>query len=205
MSHAVEIGIPIEELRPTQMTVGVREVELKRRQWREADAEARAKLLRRHVLPAVVGPKGRRFITDHHHTARALLEEDAGPVAVFVVADLGHLPKRQFWSFLDNSGWCHAYDADGQRRDLHDIPKRLGDLVDDPYRSLAGALIREGGCAKSTRPFAEFLRADHLRRRVDRAIVKDDWDQAVTLAMEVARDDDARALPGWCGANPAGL
>lgn len=205
MSHAVEIGIPIEELRPTQMTVGLREVELKRQQWRDADEEARAKLLRRHVLPAVVGPKGRRFITDHHHFARALLEEDAGPVAVFVLADLEHLPKKEFWTFLDNSDWCHAYDADGRRCELDDIPKHLGDLADDPYRSLAGALIREGGCAKTNRPFAEFLWADHLRRCIDRSTVDDHWAKAVGLAMRIAKDDEARALPGWCGENSAGL
>ena len=29
-------------------------------------------------------------------------------VAVFVVADLDNLPKDEFWSFLDNSNWCHA-------------------------------------------------------------------------------------------------
>lgn len=205
MSHAIPIGVPIEDLRPTQMTVGLREVELKRQQWRDADKRGRVKLLRRHVLPAVIGPKQRPFIVDHHHFARALLEEDAGRVAVFVVADLRHLPKREFWTYLDNSSWCHAYDARGRRCALRAIPKHLVDLADDPFRSLAGALIRVGGYAKSSKPFAEFLWADHLRSRIERATVEGDWSTAVAAAMKVAKDDDARALPGWCGANPAGL
>ncbi len=58
MSDPIPIGVPLTDLRPTQMTVGFREVEIKRRQWREADEQARAKLLRRRVVPAVVGPKG---------------------------------------------------------------------------------------------------------------------------------------------------
>lgn len=205
MSVAIPIGIQITELRPTQMTVGLREVAAKRRRWRNADKHERAILLRRHVLPAVVGPKGRRYIVDHHHFARALIEEKAELAAVYVVADLEHLPKREFWNYLDNSGWCHPYDGEGKRRNLGAIPKHLGDLADDPYRSLAGALIRKGGCAKSNRPFAEFLWADHLRHRIDRASVTKDWDKAVTHAMRIARSTEARCLPGWCGENPSGL
>ena len=157
MSQALPIGVPVTDLRPTQMTIGFREVEVKRRQWREADEEERVKLLRRHVVPAVLGPKGRYFIVDHHHFTKALLDEKAPLVAVFVVADLDHLPKEEFWAFLDNSDWCHAYDAEGARRALSDIPKSLSDLADDPYRSLVGELIRAGGCAKSNAPFFEFL------------------------------------------------
>ncbi|MGR6330295.1 ParB-like protein [Sphingomonas sp. XXL09] len=205
MSKDIPIGVAVADLRPTQMTVGLHEVAAKRRRWRDADKHDRAILLRRHVLPAVIGPKGRRYITDHHHFARALLDEGAKHAAVYVLADLSHLPKQEFWTFLDNSAWCHPYDAAGKRRRLRAIPKHLSDLADDPYRSLAGALIRAGGCAKTNRPFAEFLWADHLRRRIDPVDVRKDWDAAVDRALRIARSDEARCLPGWCGANPAGL
>ena len=205
MSDAIHIGVPIGHLRPTQMTVGLREVARKREQWRAADGNGRARLLRRHVLPAVIGPRGRPYITDHHHFARALLEEDAGPVAVYVLDDLEHLSKHEFWTFLDNSGWCHSYDDHGKRRGLEDMPKRLGDLADDPFRSLAGELIRAGSCAKSGHPYAEFLWADHLRHRMEREQIEDNWDRAVRHALKLARGADARCLPGWCGENPAGL
>lgn len=205
MSDTLPIGVPITDLRPTQMTVGLREVALKRAQWRAADGKARVRLLRRHVLPAVLGPKNRPYIVDHHHFARALLEEEAGLVAIYVLADLSHLPKRNFWTYLDNSAWCHAYDRHGRRRDLHAIPKRLGKLRDDPFRSLAGELIRRGGCAKSGKPFAEFLWADHLRHRVDPAMVASNYDAAVGQALQLARLDDAKSLPGWCGEDERGL
>lgn len=205
MQTANLIGLSIKKLRPTQMTVGLREVAEKRRRWRDADKHERESLLRRHVLPAVVGPKGRHYIVDHHHFARALLDEKVEIAAVYVLADLEHLPKREFWTYLDNSGRCHAYDAEGKRRDLDAIPRHLGDLTDDPYRSLAGALIRAGGCAKSTRPFAEFLWADHLRHRIERASITKDWDTTVAHALHIARSHEARCLPGWCGKNPGGL
>ena len=203
MSDQVAIGIAVSELRPTQMTVGLREVALKRAAWRDADAHGRGRLLRRHVLPAVIGPRERPYITDHHHFARALLDEKAGNVAVFIVADLSHLPKAEFWTILDNSGWCHAYDHKGRRRELDDIPRGLDGLADDPCRSLAGALIRAGACAKSTRPFAEFLWADFLRRRLDDLPARD-YDRALKEATALARSHDARCLPGWCGPNDQG-
>ena len=205
MSDTVPIGIAIADLRPTQMTVGLREVQEKRRHWQAADEAGRAKLLRRHVLPAVVGPKGHPYIVDHHHFARALLMEKAGPVAVFILADLSHLPKAEFWTFLDNSAWCHAYDDEGRRCALSDIPRKLRDLKDDPFRSLVGALIRGGGIAKSGKPFAEFLWADYLRRRIERSAMDDDFAGAVRDAIKIARHRGASSLPGWFGKNPGGL
>jgi len=199
MSQPVPIGVPVEDLRPTQMTVGFREVEIKRRQWRDADETQRAHLLRRHVVPAVVGPKGRRYIVDHHHFTKALLEEKAGLVAIYVVADLEGLANKEFWTFLDNSAWCHAYDAQGERCALSAIPDSLAKLADDPYRSLVGALIRAGGCAKSHAPFFEFLWADFLRRRVKRKLVEKDFDAALLKAVKLAKSCDAKSLPGWSG------
>src|SRR5580658_4172418 len=98
MPKLLPIGVPLTDLRPTQMTVGFREVEIKRRQWRDADNEERAKLLRRHVVPAVVGPKGHLYIVDHHHFTKALLDEKASLVAIYLMSDLEGLDKDEFWT-----------------------------------------------------------------------------------------------------------
>lgn len=203
MSDPLPIGVSPTDLRPTQITVGFREVEIKRRQWREADGAARTKLLRRHVVPAVLGPKGRYYIVDHHHFTKALLDEKAPLVGVYVVADLESLAKDEFWTFLDNSDWCHAYDAKGNRCDLSDIPDSLSKLDDDPFRSLVGELIRAGGCAKSSTPFFEFLWADFLRRRIKHQLVEKDFGTALVKALDLAKRVDAKSLPGWSGADPS--
>jgi hypothetical protein len=203
MPKPLPIGVPVAGLRPTQMTVGFREVEIKRRQWREADAQARVRLLRSHVVPAVLGPKGQSYIVDHHHFTRALLEEKQKLVAVFVVADLQHLARKEFWTFLDNSDWCHAYDADGKRCALSDIPDSLTKLADDPFRSLVGELIRAGGCAKTSAPFFEFLWADFLRRRIKKSLIEKDFGSALVAALDLAKGPDAKSLPGWSGSDPA--
>ena len=203
MPDTVPFGVSLKDLRPTQMTVGFREVNIKRRQWRNADDAEKTKLLRRHVVPAVLGPKGRTYIVDHHHFTRALLEEKAGTVGVYIQADLSHLAKSEFWTFLDNSDWCHAYDADGRRCALSDIPKSLPDLIDDPFRSLVAELIRAGGCAKTGVPFFEFLWADFLRRRIKPRLVETDFGSALTAALDLAKGPDAKSLPGWSGADPS--
>jgi hypothetical protein len=203
VSDPLPFGVSLKDLRPTQMTVGFREVEIKRRQWRDADDAERTKLLRRHVVPAVLGPKGRTYIVDHHHFTKALLEEKAGAVGVYIQADLSHLAKKEFWTFLDNSDWCHAYDAAGERRALSDIPKSLSELVEDPFRSLVGELIRAGGCAKTDTPFFEFLWADFLRRRIKQNLIETDFGSALVSALELAKGQDAKSLPGWSGADPS--
>lgn len=191
--------IPIAELRPTQMTVGYREVEEKRKRWREHDPDTRAAFLGSHMIPTLLGPKKRHYVIDHHHLSRALQEEGVENVLVTVVADLHELEKDAFWTVCDHKSWSHPYDAEGVRRDFKDIPKAIGDLVDDPYRSLAGELRRAGGFAKDTTPFSEFLWADFLRRRVKAKRIDGDFTEALEEAMRYAKSPEAGYLPGWCG------
>lgn len=191
--------VPLEDLRPTQITVGLREVEAKRMLWREQADDRKADFLGTHMIPVVLGPKDRHYLIDHHHLARALLAEGVQEVAVTVVAKLHKLDRDAFWVYLDNRGWMHPFDADGRRRDYADVPKRIGDLVDDPFRSLAGELRRAGGFAKDTTPFAEFLWADFLRRRLKRSLVEENFSAALEQALRFAKSLDSDFLPGWCG------
>jgi len=160
--------VAIDDLRPTQITVGMREVALKRENWRRHSGKKGAEFLGHHMIPVVRGPKGRHHIIDHHHLALALLEEGVEEVLILVVADLSRLEPDAFWIFLDNRGWMHPFDDKGKRRGYKDIPKSVRRMKDDPYRSLAGELRRRGGFAKDTTPFSEFLWADFLRRRMKR-------------------------------------
>jgi hypothetical protein len=107
------------------------------------------------------------------------------------VADLSKLEKDAFWLVLDNRSWMHPFDDQGRRRDYADIPKAVSDLVDDPFRSLAGELRRAGGYAKDTTPFSEFLWADFLRRRIKRQDVEKDFDGALEEALKLAKGTDS--------------
>jgi len=191
--------VRIADLRPTQMTVGFREVEEKRTAWRARSGKKESIYLGSHMIPVIAGPKGRYYVTDHHHMARAMHEEGVTDILVNVIADLSALEKDSFWVVLDCRGWCHPYDADGVRQDFGAIPTAIADLVDDPFRSLAGELRRAGGFAKDVTPFSEFLWADFLRHRIKRKAVEKDFDAALADALKLAKGRDAGYLPGWCG------
>jgi hypothetical protein len=139
-------------------------------------------------------------VIDHHHLARALHEERVKNVLVTVVAKLNRLEPDAFWFVLDNHSWMHPFDDQGRRRGYEDIPNSVKDLIDDPFRSLAGELRRVGGFAKDTTPFSEFLWADFLRRRMKRKAVETDFDGALEQALNLAKSEAADYLPGWCGA-----
>lgn len=191
--------VPLEELRPTQITVGMREVEEKRQRWREHKEKKKGEYLGQHMIPVILGPKERHYVIDHHHLSRALMEEGEKDVLVTVAADLSMLERDAFWVVLDHRGWVHPYDEKGERRSFDAIPKSIDDLLDDPFRSLAGELRRSGGFAKETTPFSEFLWADFLRRRIPRKTVEKDFANAMEKALSLAKSQDARYLPGWCG------
>ena len=194
--------VPIDELHPTQITVGMEEVRAKRKEWRAKGDDSAGAFLGRHMIPVVLGPGEHPYVIDHHHLARALHEEGVKSIATTVVANLTRLEKDAFWIFLDNRGWMHPFDDKGRRRGYDDVPRSIEDLADDPFRSLAGELRRVGGFAKDTTPFSEFLWADFLRRRVKRKIVESDFNRALERALELAKSDEATHLPGWCGPAP---
>jgi hypothetical protein len=191
--------IPILALRPTQMTVGIREVKEKRQRWREQKKKKQAESLGKHMIPVVRGPDKRYYVVDHHHLARALHDEGVEDILVTVIGDLSMVERDAFWGVMDNKRWVYPYDAKGERRHFKDLPKSITELKDDPFRSLAGELRRAGGFAKDTTPFSEFLWADFLRRKISNKVVEENFAKAMEKSLALAKSSDAVYLPGWCG------
>jgi hypothetical protein len=193
---------PILKLRPTQMTLGMREVEEKRKAWRGFDPEKLSAFLGSHMVPVIIGPGKEPYLTDHHHLARALHDNGVKSVFTVVIADLHQLDEDAFWTVLDFRAWTHPYDSKGRRRLYSDLPRTVAGLKDDPYRSLAGELRHLGGFAKDSTPFSEFLWADFLRRRIKPKSVKRDFKAALGHALELSKTKEAGYLPGWCAPRP---
>jgi hypothetical protein len=93
----------------------------------------------------------------------------------------------------------HPYDSEGIRREYSGIPGHLTRLQDDPYRSLAGELRHAGGYAKDATSFSEFLWADFFRTHIPVGLIEQEFGKALAKAKKLARTQDARYLPGWCG------
>ena len=148
-------------------------------------------------MPCVRGPKEALYIIDRHHMCRALLMVGGMDVHVEMRADTSKLEPEEFWTYMDLRGWVHPFDDVGRRCPIASLPKMIADLVDDPYRALAGFLRRDEGFQKEDTPFEEFIWADFLRRRVDQKLLATDYDKAKALASKLAHSDDARHMPGW--------
>ena len=191
--------VKLKQLRPTQMTVGFKEVQRKHDKWARKSEKKRADFISEMIFPTVIGPDGQLYILDHHHEAVALLQERSQEVQSGLVKDLSTLTQEAFWVFLDHYSWSHCYDVNGRRQPAKQMPKRFEDLADDPYRSLASDVQKRGGFAKSEEPILEFLWANHFRDHIGGATLKSNPKKATSEALALAKSKQSRYLPGWSG------
>jgi hypothetical protein len=185
------------KLRPTQFSVGYAEVELKAAVWKKMKKKEREHAIQTHSFPAVLGPGHEYYIVDHHHLGIALIEEGVKEVWVTKLDDISFLEQVIFWRTMEFRSWAHLYDHKGLRRPYTEMPEKLMELEDDPYRSLAGLVRTSGGYAKDEAPFSEFLWADFFRSRVSARDIKQNQAKAVKAGVKLAHSREARYLPGW--------
>jgi hypothetical protein len=67
----------IVDLLPTQMTIGMREVHLKRSRLREHASNFNRTCFSTRLVPVVLGPDSRRYLIDRRHLTHALHDEGA--------------------------------------------------------------------------------------------------------------------------------
>lgn len=191
---------PLHKLRPTQITIGLIEVRVKRLGLEALAKHQQREFLAAHMIPAVFGPDARIYITDHHHLARAAIEAGIETGFFLIEADLGQLEPNAFWRTMGENRWAHPIDEQGHRQPFAAIPKHLDELRDDVYRSLAGFVRTAGGYEKTPTAFAEFLWADFFRHRIVIGPTHEDFKAAVEEALFLARSTIAQDLPGYRGA-----
>lgn len=191
--------IALQELHPTQLTVGKRKVDQKRAELKELSGKKRLAHMAAQLYPAVKGPGKQYYVLDHHHEALAALSAGATEVGIGIVCDLSHLSQQDFWIYLDHRSWVHCYDQHGQRQPFDAVPGKFQDMADDPYRSLAASVEEQGGFAKPDEPFFEFLWANHFRTHVAALLVKRKYAVATERALKLARSSESAFLPGWAG------
>ncbi len=191
--HEVEI----HRLRPSQITVGLIEVHDKRARLEAMKKHEQQAFLAEHAIPGVWGPDGKLYIIDHHHLGRAAQEAGIDTGFFSVEDDFSKVPIAQFWPRMSAAQWAHPIDQHGQVRGFEMIPDHLEQLIDDPYRSLAGYVRAAGGYDKSSGPFCEFQWADFFRPRLTIGPTRADFTSAVTIALKLAASPEAAKLPGY--------
>jgi hypothetical protein len=188
----------VHKLHPTQLTVGMIEVKDKTQHLAKLKPNEQQQFMQTHPIPAVIGPEGRLYITDHHHLGRAAFEAGVANGFFEIEADLSdHRDPEEFWREMDRRCWVHPLDEYGVRHSYSAIPHHLEQLVDDIYRSLAGYVRAAEGYDKTPTAFAEFEWADFFRRLIAVENLKADFHAAVDVSLRLARSDRARSMPGY--------
>src|SRR5450755_1639458 len=189
------VRVKLAQLRPTQFSVGYAEVELKAAEWKKLKKKQRQQVLESHVFPAVLGADGAYYIVDHHHLGIALIEQGMKEAWVTKLDDMSWLEPAVFWRTMEFRAWTHPYDHRGRRRDYSEMPRKLTQLQNDPYRSLAGLVRLAGGYAKDQAPFSEFLWADFFRLQISARLIANQQFRATSAGVKLARSKEARYLP----------
>ena len=187
----------LKGLHPTQLTVGMIVVQDKRKHLAGMKPADRQDFMKEHPMPAVVGPEGKLYITDHHHLGRAALEAGVANGFFLVEDDLSNCTLEAFWKEMNENLWVHPLDENGVRHYYSTIPDCLSKLVDDVYRSLAGYVRDEGGYDKTPTAFAEFIWADFFRRKIAIETVRSDFQTAVHAGISLAQSKWAKNIPGY--------
>ncbi|TFV99457.1 chromosome partitioning protein ParB, partial [Oxalobacteraceae bacterium OM1] len=108
--------------------------------------------------------------------------------------------RGNFWQQMQAHRWVWLYDAKGRPIAPEALPKRIADLGDDPYRSLASYAEDAGYIKRTDIYFMEFQWARYFGERmhwqpVDRLSLLPALQQAERLACDPAAHD----LPGYAG------
>ena len=197
--------IGVLELHPTQFCVGMREVNQKvdelEKLGKKGGEDAEKDFLKKKLVPAVIGPHGVFYLTDHHHLVLAAERSHIAHVYAEIQANWSDLSPETFWAEMEKKNWVYLHDENGVLiPDPNRLPSDVRGLVDDPYRSLAGAAREAGAYDKSDKPFAEFLWADffrHIPIQIEKG--EEGFQRALKEAEKLAHSDQAQAadLPGY--------
>ncbi len=131
----------LSDLRPTQFAVGLREVERKQKRIGGLNARDLETYLMSDPVDVILGPGGTVYVVDGHHFALAAQRAYLSEVVVNVVRNYTHLDDNGFWDKMAKKDWLYIYRLDEGPFSYTELPRTFVEMVDDPFRSLASAVI----------------------------------------------------------------
>lgn len=221
----------IEQLLPTQSSVGEAAVAVKKDMLTQLNEEQFDEYLKKHPVPVILAPNGKYYLVDHHHLCTALLKlnvrktyvevwdlsqyESGKKKSVKIVkynskstdksvqAKSGQEKKTlakvsqtedqkmdEFWRQMKENNFVYLKKQDGSEINPRDLPNRIEDLQDDPFRSFAYFFRDFGGYDKVSIPFLEFMWGDFLRKKMSLDEIKMPMTVAeLTMMQAVMRSD----------------
>jgi len=193
------VELPLWCLKPTQLCLGLAEVEARTSDFRLESPQSRRRYLRNRPVPIAISSAGEHWMIDRHHRLRALLEVDPqATVFCSVVLELKGASQAHCLDELNRRGWLYLLDQDGRGPYPPErLPSSLVELQDDPYRSLVWKLKQEGLIRPQPAvPFLEFHWGAWLRRQALPLFSSRDLEPALERARILVRNRGGAGIPG---------
>jgi hypothetical protein len=165
--------LQVEKLRPTQFAVGSIAVDCKADKISGKSKKRLKKYLKdpAREVPAVVGPDGNFYITDHHHLSTALYRakskdwgDDDKVLHLKIIENHTGEDMRwgDFWSEMQRLNRSYNYDNKGTPdMNFALLPTNVGGLLNDPYRTLSRWVRESCGYVKLGKEQCAHIRTDH--------------------------------------------
>ncbi|MEB3361932.1 MAG: ParB-like protein [Synechococcaceae cyanobacterium] len=195
--------IPVAQLQPTQLCIGLAEIRSRQSDFREETQEQRLRYLATKPVPMARSRSGELWMIDRHHRLRALVELVPDAVAYgYVALQLEHKDREAVLAELQARGWLYLHDGRGNGPlPASSLPSHLAELQDDPYRSLVWKLKKERLIdPEPLIPFHEFRWGAWLRSRSLPPFSSLSLEPALPAARALVRSRAAAHLAGWTGA-----
>ena len=163
----------VEKLRPTQFAVGSVAVNCKADKISGKSKKKLEKYLEdpAREVPAVVGPDGNFYITDHHHLSTAIYrakskdwDDNDKVLHVHVIDNYTgrNISPDDFWSEMQERHRSYNYDNKGTPDMSFDLlPITVGGLLNDPYRTLSRWVRESCGYVKLGKEQCDNIRTDY--------------------------------------------
>ena len=196
------LEIPLRDLRPTQLCVGLAEIQSRINDFRRDTNEQRRNYLQQKPVPLVRSAAGDLWMIDRHHRLRGLMDLDPEATAFgYIVLEIEVGDRASVLARLESLGWLYLHDGRGLGpQPAGNLPDTLMGLQDDPYRSLVWKLKKQKVIqAAPLIPFHEFRWGAWLRSRTLPPFHSLCLDPALPAARALARSQAASHLAGWIG------
>lgn len=190
--------VNINKLHPTQLIVGYEQVNEKVAKIKNLKHKKLETYLFDHIVPIIIGPNNEMYIIDHHHFCLAALLSNISEVYGNIIKDWSNCTYIEFWNLMEKEHYIWSYNINGIKINIDEylliLPKLIKDLKDDPYRSLAGIVRKNGGYSKDLTPFSEFHWANFFRNKIPQIKLTK---ETIDYALYLSKSDDATHLPGY--------
>ena len=180
--------IDARKVLPTQFALGYAEVAARKAKYEGLSEKKRSAKVKDKVAPAVRGPDGAIYITDHHHLARIMIELGKPDIYVNITEDWTGRDVKEFQNYMAAKSKAYLYDENDKLRTFAELPKQISQLKNDPYRSLVYFAQKKDCVPDSGAVYSEFKWAHFFRKHIEKSLIVSDMGKAVREACTWAKD-----------------